>query len=263
MRKATKTIKLQSTTCLLIFLLSLSAWSYAQPKSIKVIELRNYLLKPGTRENYTNAFQTLFIDTLNARRNYVLGTHRLKDENDHFVWLRGFDDMPSRKPALESFFGSQHWAMKQNELSKHLIGYTNVYLLKPLVLKKEAIDSTSAFDADWFRKPKGLTVVDFYVANGMRDQLLNFVQTKYDSIIHAAGVNDVSYWISETTPNNYPNLPVFQDKNLLVTITFFKDEPTYKAALKRIDTSLNDELKFTMGRVITTKNTWVLYPTKK
>jgi hypothetical protein len=150
----------------------------------------------------------------------------------------------------------------QSEPGKYLVGYSNVYLLKPFSISKEMIDSTSVFDSHWFEKPKGLTVVDFYVANGMRDKLLSFVQTKYDSIIHAAGVKDVSYWISETTPNNFPDLPVFQDKNLLVTITFFKDEDAYKAAVKRIDASLNEELKFTMGRIVTTKNSWVLYPTE-
>jgi hypothetical protein len=97
----------------------------------------------------------------------------------------------------------------------------------------------------------------------MRDQLLDFVQSKYDSIAHAAGLSNISYWISEATPNNFPALPVFQDKNLLVTISFFKDETEYNETIRKIDTSLNDELKFTMGRVITTKTTWVLIPTKK
>jgi hypothetical protein len=255
--------KLRKAACFFILLMSLSVYSYAQPIRIKVIELRNYLLRPGTRENYINAFESLLLDTLNARKNYVLGQYRVNEEKDHFVWIRGFDDMPLRKYALESFFGSQHWAKVQSEPGKYLIGYTNVYLLKPLSFSKGVIDSISTFDANWFGRDKGVTVVDFYVANGMRDQLLDFVRIKYDSLIHAAGVKDISYWISETTPNNFPDLPVFQDKNLLATISFFKDELAYNAALRKIDASLNDELKFTMGRIVTTKNTWILYPTKK
>ena len=251
------------TACFFLYMLSVSIYTHAQSKSVKVIELRNYLLRQGTRENYINTFETLLIDTLNARKNYVLGQYRVKDENDHFVWVRGFDDMPSRKGALESFFGSEYWSKVRSEPGKYLVGYTNVYLLKPMIISEGKIDSSSAFNADWFGKPKGVTVVDFYIANGMRDKLLDFVRTKYDSILHVAGVRDISYWISETRANNYPDLPVFQDKNLLVAITFFKDETGYKASLKKMDASLNDELRFQMGRLITTTHTWVLYPTKK
>ncbi len=97
----------------------------------------------------------------------------------------------------------------------------------------------------------------------MRAQLLDFVQTNYDSIVHAAGINDFSYWISETAPNNYPNLPVFQDKNLLVTISFYKDESEYISMMKRIKASMNEEQKLKWNELVTTKTTWVLYPTKR
>lgn len=259
----TKKSTLAWSALLLVPALLISLYLQAQSKQVKVIEIRNYLLKPGTRDNYINVFDTLLIDTLNARKNYVLGQCTVKGENDHFAWIRGFDDMPSRKDALESFFGTQHWAKVQSEPGKYLVGCSNVYLLKPLAIAGGIMDSSSAFDANWFGKPKGISVVDYYVANGMRDKLLDFVRTKYDSIVHAAGVKDISYWISETMPNNFPGLPVFQDKNLLVSITFFKDEPAYNAALKKIDANMNDELKFQMGRIVTTKNTWVLYPTER
>ncbi|CAN5274694.1 hypothetical protein BH23BAC1_BH23BAC1_47160 [soil metagenome] len=67
----------------------------------------------------------------------------------------------------------------------------------------------------------------------MRDQLIEFVKDKYDSVLHANGIGDITYWISENTPNDYPSLPVFQDKNLLVTISFFKNENEYQAIAKK------------------------------
>ena len=203
------------------------------------------------------------MDTLNARKNHVLGQYRIKDEKDHFLWIRGFDDMPSRKDALKNFFESKYWATVQSEPGKYLVGYTNVYLLKPVVISQGNIDTTSAFNANWFGRSKGVTVVDFFIANEMRSQLLNFVSSKYDSIMRAAGVTDMSYWISESIPNNFPDLPVFQDKNLLVMITFYKDEHDYATTLKKIDAGMIDELRFEMGRIVTIKNTWILYQTEK
>lgn len=250
------------TTVIILCITSLPFFALAQSKSIKVIEIRNYLLKQGRRDSFINVFETLLMDTLNAKKNYVLGQYQVKNENDRFTWFRGFDDMLSRKGALEGFYSSAHWKKNENATGKHLIGYTNVYLLKPLSISTQEMDSSTAFDVNWFGKPKGVTVVDFYVANEMRAQLLDFVQTKYDSIVRAAGVKDISYWISETTPNNYPNLPVFQDKNLLVTIAFYKDEQEYASKKMQIEASMNEEQKFRWNRVVTTKTTWVLYPTK-
>ncbi len=45
--------------------------------------------------------------------------------------------------------------------------------------------------------------------------------------------------------------PVFQDKNLLVQISFYKDESEYQAKLKAIDSKMNDELKTEMADRVT------------
>ncbi len=105
--------------------------------------------------------------------------------------------------------------------------------------------------------------MSFFIANEMRNQLIDFVANKYDSVVRIAGVKDISYWISETEPNNYPDLPVFQDKNLLVSISHYQDLADYHAAVKRIEESLNEEEKFTFGRLVTTRATWTLYPTER
>ena len=234
----------------------------AQSKNIKVIELRNYLLRPGQRDNFIDSFEVKIMDSLNGRRNYVLGQYRVRDAPDNFLWIRGFDDMASRKTALEGFYTSKYWEQLVNIPRKYVMNYTNVYLLKPLRIADRKMDSTVTIGTDWFGKPKGLAVVDFYVANEMRNLLLEFFTTTYDSVLHAAGVKDISYWMSETAPNDYP-LPAFQDKNLLVTITFFNNQSQYIGTKSRIEEIMNEEQKFRMNRLVTTKTSWVLYPTEK
>lgn len=171
-------------------------------------------------------------------------------------------NMPARKTALENFFASAQWEKHSNIPFDHLLGYTNVYLLEPLSLAEGLEDRNNTFPVAWFGRPKGVAVVEFYVANEMLDQLVEFVDTKYDSLVRAAGVKDISYWVSEASPNNYPGLPVFQDKNLLVSISFYKDEREYEETTRKIEASMDEETKFTLARAFTTKIIWVLYPTE-
>lgn len=58
-------------------------------------------------------------------------------------------------------------------------------------------------------------------------------------------------------------LPVFQDKNLLVTITFYKNELDYEETMKMIDSKMNVDLKARLKDVITIKNIMILYPSEK
>ena len=240
-----------------IWLSSISTYS----QDVKTIELRNYLIRPGQRDSYITAFETNLVDTLNLMKNFVFGQFRVKDAKDNFVWIRGFESMDSRKEDLKSFFTSEFWARNRSIPSKYLVNYTNVYLLRPIDIFK--VESKITFNGKWFGKPKGVAVVDFYVANDRLPQLIDFVKSKYDSIIRSAGVKDISYWVSEPEPNNYPDLPAFQDKNLLVSISFFKDENTYKSVSQELEKGLSAELRHQMLGIVTTKTTWVLYPTDK
>jgi len=245
-----------------ILVISLSVSSLSTfSQDVKTIELRNYLIRPGQRDNYITTFETKLVDTLNLMRNYVFGQFRVKDAQDNFVWIRGFESMDSRKEDLKRFFTSEFWKRNQSAPGKYLLNYMNVYLLRPIDIYDQ--DNLKTFKGEWFGKSKGVVVVDFYVANERRPQLIAFVKSKYDSIVRASGVNNISYWVSEPEPNNYPDLPVFQDKNLLVSISIFKDEKTYRSISENVVKSMGTELMYEMLRIVTTKTTWVLYPTDK
>ena len=80
--------------------------------------------------------------------------------------------------------------------------------------------------------------------------------------MNAAGIRDKSFWISETTANDFIPLPVFQDKNLLVQISFYKDEITYQNKMKLISSGMTEEQKAEMADLVTLKNTLIVYPIK-
>jgi hypothetical protein len=132
-----------------------------------------------------------------------------------------------------------------------------------LNLKDGSNDAESSFNTNWFGQEKGIAVVDFYTSNTKRDKLIDFVKKRYAPILNAAKIENASFWTSETTPNDFAGLPVFQDKNLLVQITFYRNELEYQNKLKDVVSKMNDELKSEWADLVTIKNTLIIYPTAK
>src|SRR5207244_10975876 len=85
--------------------MTLSPSLSAAPLPSRVVELRQYTLHPGRRDELIALFEREFVETQEAAGMAVLGTFRDLDDEDRFVWLRGFGDMASRPAALAAFYG--------------------------------------------------------------------------------------------------------------------------------------------------------------
>ena len=227
----------------------------SENQNIKVLELRNYILKPGKRDDFINYFEKHFITSQNILGGYVLGQFRTKNADNRFLWFRGFNDMSSRSTYLPEFYRkSLVWQKFKAGANALIDDNDDVHLLKPL--------NDTGINTNSFAKHKGIVVIDYYTANaGQLDQLISLYQNKYASYLQSAGVNNSSLWVSELTPNDYPSLPVIQDKNLLVVITFYKDEVEYESKLKLVEN--NKDLQYRIKKLIKGQNTLINYPTEK
>ena len=96
-----------------------------------VVELRQYALVPGQRETLIALFEREFIETQEARGMTVIGQFRDLNNPDRFVWLRGFDDMPTRARALHEFYGGPVWKTHREAANATMIDSDNVLLLRP------------------------------------------------------------------------------------------------------------------------------------
>ena len=76
---------------------------------MNVVELRNYLLKPETRDKFIQYFKKHFIESQHELGSYTPGLFRIKDEDDRFFWIRGFDNMQERNRFLPAFYGGEVW----------------------------------------------------------------------------------------------------------------------------------------------------------
>ncbi|MFB7148136.1 MULTISPECIES: NIPSNAP family protein [Streptomyces] len=78
-------------------------------RHLAVVELRQYTLRPGRRDDLIELFDRELIETQEETGMAVLGQFRDLDDPDRFVWLRGFPDMAARHDALTAFYGGTAW----------------------------------------------------------------------------------------------------------------------------------------------------------
>jgi hypothetical protein len=230
---------------------------------LTVIELRNYLLKPGTRERFNDYFGNHFVDSQSVLGGYVLGQFRIKGEDDKFFWMRGFEDMKSRLAFLRAFYQEGLvWKEFGPAANDMMLDSDNVYLLRPLPEGKDSPGESESINSDEFAKLREVVVVGFYTAHDNQlDQLVDFFRTDYVPFLKASTIQDVTLWTSEPSVNDFPRLPVIQDENLLVTISSFEDEPDFQAKSKHVDSA--GELKSRMQSLIRDRHSLILYRANK
>lgn len=230
---------------------------------ITVLELRNYLLKPDSADAFSNYFNTHFVRPMNELGGYTLGQFKPDGSNDRFVWMRGFTDMHTRLKCLNDFYvKSAVWKEFGPGANDMILNSDNVYLLRPLNNQQAAREPAESINSNIFETDTGVTIVDFYICNSTLDKVINLFNSSYLPFLTTLDIHSVTLWISEMSENKFPQLPAFQDKNLLLTLTTYADENEYRLNQERID-SMPESLKKSMLELITIHSHLVLKPINK
>jgi NIPSNAP. len=183
--------------------------SFNTAGELTVIELRNYVLKPGLRDRFINYFENNFIQSQNELGANILGVYRVKGADDNFLWIRGFTDMESRSKFLPAFYYGDFWKAHRESANAMLANNDNVYLLKPLTLQNDTLVMSHGINFNQFTRNTGIAVVEFYIANTKLCKLIKLFSENYLPLIKNAGIKDYSLWVSEMEENTFPQLPVF------------------------------------------------------
>src|SRR5262249_56357248 len=96
-----------------------------------VVELRQYTLVIGQRETLIALFEREFIETQEATGMTVIGQFRDVNNSARFVWLRGFEDMPTRARALHKFYSGPVWKTHREAANATIIDSNNVLFFRP------------------------------------------------------------------------------------------------------------------------------------
>ena len=195
----------------------------------RVVELRQYTLKPGQRETLIDIFDGRFIEGQEDAGMTIIGQFRDLDRPDMFVWLRGFDDMEARKEALTAFYDGPVWTTHREAANATMIDSDDVLLLKPAwpgagfdlsgaqrgALPEEGKPSTD-------NRLTGIVVIRIHHSRpGAEADFIGRFETDAGPILAATGGRLLGALITEHAENSFPRLPVRSAENVFISVTGF------------------------------------------
>ncbi|MFI8850026.1 NIPSNAP family protein [Streptomyces sp. 891-h] len=198
---------------------------------LAVIELRQYTLRSGKRDELIELFDREFVETQEEAGMVVLGQFRDLDDPDRFVWLRGFRDMAVRHQALTAFYGGPAWAEHGPQANATMLDSDDVLLLRPLSEESGFAVSPSE------RRQAGAPGPDRFVSATVwsfppgRHDGIALIRDGLLPLLHKTGPEPLAALTSETAHNTFPRLPVRTGENVAVVLTSYPDESAYRRHL--------------------------------
>ena len=196
-----------------------------------IVELRQYTLHPGRRDDLIRLFDAEFIEPQEQVGIKVIGQFRNLDDPNKFVWVRGFPDMDVRGRGLTQFYSGDAWRSRRNDANATIIDSDNVLLLRP-------VRPDAAFNLSGIQRPpagtsssaKGLVVATIYHIDPTAEKERSFVQF-FDSVVapavRAAGAPVIAEFIPERSANNFPGLPVREREPVFIWFSRFGSVDAY------------------------------------
>ncbi|GAB3838018.1 NIPSNAP family protein [Kribbella italica] len=191
-----------------------------------VLDLRQYTLFPGRRDELIELFDREFVEGQEEYGSHVAGQFRDLDDDDRFVWLRGFASLEARAEALNGFYYGPIWKAHAAAANATMQDSDNALLLRPVVLGE-----------DWpaLGTPRGSAESTAVVAG---------------AVYHRPSVDDgfVEFFTSEVAPllpplaavletlpaeNNFPALPL-REETVLVWLARFDDDAAWQGQQQRL-----------------------------
>ena len=219
----------------------LLAWgSFPMPASAEtccpILELRQYTLHPGQRDVLIDLFDREFVETQETFGMQILGQFRDLDKPDRFVWLRGFPSMDVRAKALAGFYGGPTWKAHRNAANATMIDSANVLLLHPA-------RADSGFSLEGLKRTqpgsagpsKSLVVATLYYLDApVSDDLLELYERDVQPAHESAGASVLGRFVTESSANTFPALPVREGEHVLVVFSRFADLAAYERHLAEL-----------------------------
>jgi hypothetical protein len=186
-----------------------------------IVELRQYTLRPGRRDDLIDLFDRELVETQEATGMTVIGQFRDLDRPDRFVWLRGFADMPRRAEALTAFYSGPVWRAHGPAANATMIDSDDVLLLRPTTAFAVPATPRPPVGAP---PPRSLVVAS--ICYGERPFDSSYAEL-FDRIarpaLTGAGAEVIATFQTEYAENTFPRLPVRTGEHVFVWLARFRD----------------------------------------
>jgi hypothetical protein len=198
-----------------------------------VLELRQYTLRPGRRDDLVELFERELVTPQEAVGMRVLGTFRDLDDADRFVWLRGFADLESRRSGLEAFYGGPVWARHRDEANDTMLDSDDVLLLRPTE-PPHPVPGNPAPAAGTTGSRPGCVAVTVYLVRPGDDQLVRWLTEHVGPLLERLLGVPVSMLRTDPSDNGFPALPVRTGECAFVWLAAFADASQHRRVTARL-----------------------------
>jgi hypothetical protein len=204
-----------------------------------IVELRRYTLHPSRRDELIELFDREFVETQEAVGIQVIGQFYDLDDPNQFVWLRGFNDMPAREKSLHAFYSGPVWKAHRDAANATMIDSDNVLLLQP-------VHPASGFSLkNGHRPPQGshnvrqgfVAVTIYYFNKPVTSNFINYFENTIHPELMEADISVLAYFVTEDSPNTFPQLPVREGEFVFVWFAGFQDQEAYERQLAKLERS--------------------------
>lgn len=184
-----------------------------------VVELRQYTLKPGRRDQLIALFEREFIESQEAEGMEVIGTFRDESNADRFVWLRGFPDMESRARSLQAFYTGPVWAAHREAANDTMVDSDNVLLLRP-AWEGSGFACGNRAPAGAARPLESLVTANIcYFGATVPAAFVECMRQCLPSRAMESGGLLAAALVTEAHSNTFPRLPVREGEHVFVWLT--------------------------------------------
>jgi hypothetical protein len=212
-----------------------------------VLELRQYKILSGKRDQMIAVFESKLIEGQEQVGMRLLGQFRDLDDPNRFTWMREFASMETRGKALTDFYTGPVWKAHRGEANPLLEDNDNVLLLRPATPELAMAVPPASERASFGSRPKGTGVIVatiYYLWKDPSEGFTRFFAEKLKPELMAAGAPVLGGYVIESTPNNFPALPVRQHEKVFVWFTRMQDPAGYEQVRAKLDSSaVGRELK--------------------
>lgn len=221
-----------------------------------VVDLRQYTLYPGRRDTLIDLFDEEFVEGQEAYGLHLPGQFRDLDDEDRFVWLRGFPSLAARAEALTGFYSGPVWKAHSAAANATMKDSDDALLLRPLQLAPEYPGPRAP------RPPRGATAVPGSVIAGavyhrpsLDDGFADYFAAELVPALTAVGAAPIATFETLPAENNFPALPL-RDESVFVWLTRFAADTEYERFRRA-------ELPDVSGRVVKPTQLLRLRPTAR
>ena len=195
-----------------------------------IVELRQYTLHPGRRDDLIELFDREFVETQEAVGIQVIGQFYDLDDPNQFVWLRGFNDMSARAQSLSAFYGGPIWKAHREAANATMLDSDNVLLLRLAhptsgfsLNKGDRLPSSSRAAHDGI-----VTATIYYFDAPVNSKFISYFENTIQPVLLEAGALILAYFVTEDSLNTFPALPVREGEYVFVWFGGFQNQDAYE-----------------------------------